>query len=363
MNRFAPQLAHLALVAMLGLIQLSWIAGRSSAEPLTPAFVATDIDWTWAAVGGIGGGGRHGGTATIVLTGVTGPVKQAILYWHGIDNFTLRTENTPRGAGSVVPGSRTYPATVQARDAACDGVYNVPTITFDGNSVTGVPIGDAETNCWGEGSSRAFRADVTAFVPGNGVYSLSSMTADECDDVNGASLIVTFEDGNLANNHDLVFCEGNDSNLFFNFRGETDGWHAVLPDIAFTSGRVGLQLHVADGQDLAGNGLDDDNLTISADGRSVVIPDASGRYDGASVPNAGFSRSEALGKPGELWDVHSFDITSIFTLPGTYTLALDGQEQTADCTGLVLAIVDLETRVASVAVHAMSWGAVKAIYR
>lgn len=67
------------------------------------------------------------------------------------------------------------------------------------------------------------------------------------------------------------------------------------------------------------------------------------RRHGASVPNAGFSRSEALGKPGSLWDVHTFDITSIFTLPGTYTLALDGQEGIGDCTGLVLAIVDLKT--------------------
>ena len=94
-----------------------------------------------------------------------------------------------------------------------------------------------------------------------------------------------------------------------------------------------------------------------------MIPDVSGRYDGVSVPNAGFSRSEALGKPGELWDLHTFDITSIFTVPGTYSLTLDGQENIADCTGLVLAIVDLKTGSTPVAAHTVSWGTVKATYR
>lgn len=56
------------------------------------------------------------------------------------------------------------------------------------------------------------------------------MTADACDDVNGASLIVAFDDGVATNNRDIVFFEGNDSN-------ETDGWHAALPGITFTAGR------------------------------------------------------------------------------------------------------------------------------
>jgi len=45
MIRFAPKLAHRVLAAALGPNQLSW-AGRSAAEPLTPAFVATGVDWT-----------------------------------------------------------------------------------------------------------------------------------------------------------------------------------------------------------------------------------------------------------------------------------------------------------------------------
>ena len=60
--------------------------------------------------------------------------------------------------------------------------------------------------------------------------------------------------------------------------------------------------------------------------------------------------------------MHTFDISPIFTVPGNYTLPLDGQEQLADCTGLVLAIVDVATRALPVAVHTVNWGDVKAIY-
>ena len=366
MNRFATQVAHVAPPTLFVLMGLALFTGRATAKPLTEAFVVTDTDWTSAAVGGIGGGNRHGGTGTIALSGVNGSVKQAILYWHGIDNFTPRPAKVGLAAGSWA-GGRNKDAVGESPPphlASCDGFYNVPTIALNGISVTGDPLGDSETNCWGVGTSRAFRADVTSIVTGNGLYTLSDMTADECDDANGASLIVMFTDGNPANNRDLVFFDGNDANLFFGFPGEDDGWHATLPGITFTSGTATLQIHVADGQDLTGNGLDDDALTIAADGQSVVIPDISGRYDGTSVANAGFSRSEAVGKPGSLWDVHTFDIRPIFTAPGTYTLTLDGLEQLAgDCTGLVLAIVDLQAGATQLSTHAASWSQVKTLYR
>src|SRR5262249_989749 len=104
-------------------------------------------------------------------------------------------------------------------------------------------------------------------------------------------------------------------------------------------------------------------ITISTEGGSVEIPDAVGRYDGDSVPNAGSSRSELAGVLGSLWDVHTFDITSIFTAPGLYTLALDGQTFVGDCTGLVLAIVDVRSNAAPVAIVRPTWSNVKAMYR
>jgi hypothetical protein len=361
MHKTATSCLLAGFAFMVALLGLATTAGRSSATPVSPAFVITNTDWTSAAVGGIGGGNGIGGTGTIVLGGVTGPVKKAYLYWHGIDNFSLRSSvSADDGAMS---GSSRSTVGQQTPAGGCDGVYNVPTILLNGNPVTGVALGDATTNCWGVGSSRAFRADVTALVLGNGLYTLSSMTAEPCDDVNGASLIVAFDDGVATNNRDIVFFEGNDSNIADAFPGETDGWHAALPGIAFTAGTTSVQLHLADGQNFVGTGLDDNTLTFAAGGPPVVVPDGLGIYDGSSTPNAGFSRSEAGGTPGSLWDVQTFDITGVFGPPGTYTLTLDGQDPFFDCTGLVLAIVNLEAGSAPVAVTPSSWGKLKAAYR
>jgi len=364
MKRPATQIVRMALVALSTLAGISLGATRTLAKPLEVAFVVSDTDWTSAAVGGLGGGNRIGGTGTISLSGVTGSVKQAFLYWHGIDNFTPRDAVALRTSGSWSGGRPGSAVAASARIAACDGVYNVPTIFLNGNAVTGEPLGDAETNCWGTGSSRAFRADVTAIVTGDGLYTLSRMTVDECDDANGASLVVLFNDGNPANNRDLVFCEGNDSNLAFSFPGETDGWQATLPGIVYTAGPVAIQLHVADGQEFAASGLDDDDLILSTGGATVVIPDDFNRYDGNSTANAGSSRGEALGTSGSLWDVHTFDITPVFTISDTYTLTVDGQARIGgDCIGLVLAIVVLGPNRDPTSIQTTSWGNLKRMYR
>jgi hypothetical protein len=357
-SRFV-EVARLLLLVALG---VATSAGRSDATPVTASFVLRDVDWTSAAVSGIGGGNGVGGTGTITLAGVGGPVTHAVLYWHGIDNYTLRAAAQVPSDIEAQKGSTHSAHGVPNHTNACDGVYDNPTILFNGVPVTGIALGDATTNCWGDGSSRAFRADVTALVGGNGAYALSGMTTDECDDVNGASLIVTFDDGYSANNRDLVFFEGNDSNFPSGFPGETDGWHATLPGIDFTTGTVSVQLHLADGQDFLA-GLDDNSLTFSAVGPTVVVPDALGRYDGDSTPDAGYSRSEALGTPGDLWDVHTFDVSSLFTTSGTYTLSMDGQDPTYDCTGLVLLIMNLEAGSAPVPARTTTWGKLKAAYR
>jgi hypothetical protein len=161
------------------------------ATPIHNVRTESNIDWTSAGIGGVGGG-----SGTIHLTGVSGTVHKAFLYWHGIDRKCL----------------------------GGDGVYDNDTITFNGTQITGVSLGDATTNCWllpsngppcdvpTEGSSRAFRADVSALVTGNGDYALSGLSAKTGHNANGASLVVTFDDGNPKNNRDLVFFEGNDSN-------------------------------------------------------------------------------------------------------------------------------------------------------
>jgi len=237
------------------------------------------VDYVVAGVCGVGGG-----SGTITIAGVSGTVTHAYLYWHGINNSGVGAE------------------------------YNNPIVTINGNSVTGTSLGDATTNCWGDGSSRAFEADVTAFVAGNGPYTIAGLSDCSGCNANGASLVVVFDDGNPANNRDLVFFTGNDSNVAAGFPGEDDGWHATLPGIAYAGGTVKAIFHAADGQDFS-----DNSITFSTGGPPLIIPDDATLWDGISVPDAGTSRATNGGR----WDSHTLDITAAFGPPGLTTLQLD----------------------------------------
>ena len=286
--------------ALVGLAVLLCIPCTVDGKRVSRARTVYDVDWTTAGVGGIGAAG----IGDLTLTGVTGPVEAAYLYWHGID----------------------------AIDQGGDGAYDNATIALDGNVVTGTALGDATTNCWGDGGSRAYVADVTAYVGGDGTYLLSGLAASPGHDANGASLVVLFDDGDPTNDRDLVFFEGNDSNDPEGFRGEDPGWHAELQGINYRSGTVAVQFHVADGQAFA-----EGTLTLTSPDGVVEIPDFAGIWDGTSVQTAGGSR--ALN--GELWDIHTFDLTAIFSAVGAHELALDGQGPGGDCLGLVLVVIDL----------------------
>ena len=283
---------------------------RAHGAPVRQGLVASGVDWTAAGVGGV-----SGGTGVISLSGVSGTVRQAFLYWHGIDE--------PELGG--------------------DGVYDNEAIVFAGHPIVGIPIGDSGTNCWptidqATGTSRSFRADVTDFVPGNGRYTLSGLSAKTGHSANGASLIVFFDDGSSENDRDVVVFEGNDSNVV-GFPGEDDGWHATLTGIQYSGGSVTAQLHVADGQSFP-----DNSLTFTSTVSSVSIPDTDTLWDGVSVPNFGASRADN----GSLWDIHSFDLTNAFSEHGQYTLSMDGQQfsgtsmVTGDCLSLVVLLLDFQ---------------------
>lgn len=299
---------------LAGSLVLELLCTSSDAVPVRFRRVEANVDWVSAGISGVGGG-----SGTITVSGVSGQVKRVFLYWHGIDQ--------PTSGGN--------------------GAYDNAEITINAQPITGTAIGDATTNCWpnlgSAGGSRAFRANVTPFVAGNGTYALTGLSAKSGHSANGASLVVIFDDGNSVNDRDLVFFEGNDSNLSESFPGETDGWHSTLTGINYPGGSVQAQLHVADGQDFA-VGLEDPALTFASDPNStVVISDAVGRYDGTSVVSAGDSRSNA----GELWDIHNFDISGAFGAAGMYTLTLDSPAPNAekpnefDCLGLILLLLDL----------------------
>jgi hypothetical protein len=271
--------------------------GPAVAAPVTLARTEVRTDYVSAGIAGIGNG-----PGTLVVSGVDGPVRKAFLYWQGVDLS---------GTGAV---------------------YDNETISFAGSNVTGISLGDSETNCWGAGSSRAFFADVTPLVTGNGSYVIDGLDAKTGHNGNGASLIVLFNDADPDNDSDLVFFEGNDSDIVQGFPGETPGWSATLANIQYGGGTVLAQMHASDGQSFG-----DGPVTFTGES-TVTIQDTESLWDGNSVPNAGFSRAGTDG----LWDIHTFDITNAFGEPGSQTISLSGMLSTGDCHSLIALVLDLE---------------------
>src|SRR3954452_596818 len=150
-------------------------AHPADATPVARQVRVPSTDWTSAAVGGVG----SAGTGTLSVAGVSGTVTGAYLSWHGIG---------PEAGGS----------------------YNNASITFDGTPVTGVSQGESGSNCWGtQRTARTYFADVSSLVTGNGDYDLAGLGAG--GDANGANLVVTYDDGNTANDRDLYLFYGNDT--------------------------------------------------------------------------------------------------------------------------------------------------------
>jgi len=282
---------------------VSALALPAWATPVTLGRTETRTDHVSFGLGGLGSGG-----GSFAVTGVNGSVRKAFLYWHGVE-------------------------------LAIGGIYDNATVEFAGESVTGVSLGDAETNCWAPGgSSRSFFADVTALVDGNGSYTISGLNSGSNHNGNGASLIVLFNDASEANDRDLVFFEGNDSDVIQTGvpPGDAAGWSATLPNINYTGGQVFAEMHVADGQLFAGD-FPDTAVTFSTVSSFVTIQDTLSLWDGQS-PNAGFSRAGT----DSLWDVHRFDISNAFGSPGIQSVSLSGMLGTQDCHSLVALVLELD---------------------
>ena len=207
---------HISIVAASALAVMvitvaagAWHAQDAGANDIASFQTVFSTDMASAGYGGM----RGIGTGTITLSGVSGTVTKALLYWHG-------------------PTNSTDPAVNAA-------------VTFGGTPITGTNIGLSNNNCWGFTNSQAYRADVTTLVTGNGAYSLANFTKASAE-INGASLIVFFDDGNPANNRDVVIFDGNDSNIANIY--DANGWNVTLPGINYASGTANMVLHVSDGQ-------------------------------------------------------------------------------------------------------------------
>ena len=231
------------------------------------------------------GGMRNDGTGTITVTGVSGTVTKALLYWNGPTNSTDPTANA--------------------------------NVDFAGSSVTGVNLGFASDNCWGFSNSHSYRADVTPFVSGDGTYSLANFTKPDAN-INGVALLVFYNDGNSSNDRNVVLWNGNDSNVASSF--DAQGWDETITGVPYPgSGTASLDFVVSDGQ-----AATDDALVVNG---TTLVP-AGPIFEGDSTPAGGFNSL------GDLWDVKSFDMTSFLT-PGSNDLHLT-TGLASDCLSLVV---------------------------
>ena len=245
------------------------------------------------------GGMRDNGMGTLAVSGVSGSVTRAYLYWHGPTNT-----NDP------------------AANAA---------VTFDGHAIIGTNIGLSNDNCWGFVNSQAYRADVTPYVSGNGSFALDGFVKQTGSiNINGASLIVFFDDGIASNNRDVILFNGNDSNIVNPY--DDDGWNVTLAGINYSSGSSNITLHVSDGQN-----FEDDALVLNG----TTLVDRGQIFSGDSVPFGAFDAS------GHLWDIKSYDITS-FLSPGGNSLNLT-TGVSSDCLSLIVAAIDLPSGAAPAA--------------
>lgn len=237
------------------------------------------------------GGMRGDGTGSIGVTGVTGVVTKALLYWQGPTNSTDPTANAA--------------------------------VTFNGAPVIGANIGFASSNCWDFTNSQAYRADVTPLVTGNGTYSLANFRKSADVEINGAALVVFYNDGNVANDRNVVLWNGNDSNV--TSTGQPDGWDETLTGVPYPgSGGATLDFVVSDGQTFT-----DDALVLNG---TTIVP-SGGIFEGDSTPAGPFTAS------GDLWDVKSFDITDSLTA-GSNTLNLT-TGLVNDCLSVVVAAANV----------------------
>ena len=315
------------LLALTTAIFLALFSAPSVATPIEHSFTFHNVGWTSAAVAGVGERGR----GEIEIEGIEGEVVRAFFYWHGINR------------GREEP-------------------YDNPTVNFEGRDFVGTMLGDGGTNCWPDrenGISRAYRADVTDRIHGDGSYSFSGLTEGPVSDsrnhrfdVNGASLVIVFQPEEGQPTRDLVLFDGNDSSHPEGHPDQHEGWNAILEPIAYQGGIVMAEFHVADGQwhpeHERGEGV-----TFSTTNGSITIPDEDLLWSGRSLPTMGrsrardFSQFEAEGRlrrgRGHLWDLHEFEITDAFGgVAGEVTLALEGMTQPHDCKALIALALGLE---------------------
>lgn len=112
---------------------------------------------------GVGLRGRTWGIITLSNIPIGASIHKAYLYWSFLDNGLLVSEQN---------------------------------LTLNGIPILGTEIGNGEDTCWSRTYSRAFRADITPLIAGNGTYMLAGIANQSSLLAQGASLVVVYADEN-----------------------------------------------------------------------------------------------------------------------------------------------------------------------
>jgi cysteine-rich repeat protein len=195
------------------------------------------------------------------------------------------------------------------------------TATINATAVTGVQVAAAGETCWGAGvNNTTFRADVTAQVTGNGVYTiggLPSSTTATAADTDGAALVVTYQNPTSGIRRRVMIRDGAIT---------TSGTGEVVTD-TFT----GVAAPIA-----------------SAGQFHLVVGDGQATADGNLLFNGGvLGASQFQGSDGFLWDTNSYNVT----VPAGLANASWTGNTSNDCLVYAAAVVDWNVGVCGDAVR------------
>lgn len=267
-------------------------------DPVNELARYNNVDWLLGGVGALRDYPNFPGEPAIQLSlgnanaVLAGSIQQAYLYWGG-------------------------PSDINVASA-------VPSISFQGNALTGTSLGVGFGNFAGYETYQAYRADVTSILAGGfgagATFSVENLLNYGGGEVNvsGASLMVIFNDGNAFNNRDLVLFDGNDSN-----GSPEDGyaWHVSLANINYAGGAANLYIGVGDGDPE----YEDGQLFLN--GQFLFPNEFNGSILGSGADTAGF------------WDLAGYDISGILA-PGSNNVLLDSVLYN-DYTSLIHGFVDM----------------------
>ena len=257
-----------------------------------PAAFESVLNTDFASFGRAGMRGGNG-TGTIVVTGISGPVTRALLFWSSPSNSSDPTANAA--------------------------------VSFAGSPISGVNSGFANSNCWPFANTQSYRADVTGLVGGNGTYALSDFVkaGPPVVDMNGVSLVIFYNDENTANNRDVYLVSTNDSNIAL-AGFDAANWSTSMTGVTYVGGAAQLELHVGDGQTFADGAVLLNGTEIAAAGQN---------FDGNTVP-------PTVGVGNGLWDIRSFTIPVGVLALGSNTLTVTSVPG-GDCLSLVVMLVSV----------------------